>query len=183
MPAASIVWPPLGIPLASTLFLLLTLTLSFLFGLCGLFFLSTVFAWSKPVFWAVPEREPAPFWPRPERRPVPEPVPTREGELVSRVATAGVPQGRLVSLMRWIDGRRLTTGFRPHHFRAWGRMVARLHQFSAGWQPPEGFERPVWDWEGQLGGRYFDGGVEELVLADHNPEVDDVETGFGEVGV
>ena len=50
--AASVVWPPLGIPLASTLFLLLTLTLSFLFGLCGVFFLSTVYAWSKPVFWA-----------------------------------------------------------------------------------------------------------------------------------
>jgi len=44
--------PFLGIPLTSTLFLLLTLTLSFLFGLCGIFFLSTVFAWSKPVFWA-----------------------------------------------------------------------------------------------------------------------------------
>jgi hypothetical protein len=44
--------PFLGIPLASTLFLLLTLTLSFLSGLCGIFFLSTVYAWSKPVFWA-----------------------------------------------------------------------------------------------------------------------------------
>jgi hypothetical protein len=42
--------PFLGIPLASTLFLLLTLTLSFLFGLCGLFFLSTVYAWSRPIF-------------------------------------------------------------------------------------------------------------------------------------
>ncbi len=29
----------------------------------------------------------------------------------------------------------------------------------------------------------LDGGVEELVLADHDPEVDDVEPGFGEVGV
>jgi hypothetical protein len=38
-----------GVPLASALFLLLTLTLSFLFGLCGVFFLSTVYAWSKPV--------------------------------------------------------------------------------------------------------------------------------------
>jgi hypothetical protein len=44
--------PFLGIPPASTLFLLLTLTLSFLFGLCGIFFLSTVYSWSKPVFWA-----------------------------------------------------------------------------------------------------------------------------------
>ena len=97
--------------------------------------------------------------------PVPEPVLTSEGELVTRITTPEVPQGRLVSLMRWIDGRRLTTGFRPSHFRAWGRIVARLHEFSAGWQPPLGFERPVWDWEGQLGGRYFDDGVEELVAS------------------
>ena len=97
--------------------------------------------------------------------PVSEPVPTLEGELVTEIATPEVPRGRIVSLMRWIDGRRLTTGFRPSHFRAWGRIVARLHQFSAGWQPPEGFERPVWDWEGQLGGRYFDGGIEDLVAS------------------
>lgn len=43
--------PFIHVPLASALFLLLTLTLSFLFGLCGIFFLSTVYAWSKPVFW------------------------------------------------------------------------------------------------------------------------------------
>ena len=97
--------------------------------------------------------------------PVPRPVPTLEGELLTRITTPGLPEGRIVSLMRWIDGRRLTTGFRPGHFRAWGRMVARLHAFSAGWRPPEGFERPVWDWEGQLGGRYFRCAVEELVAS------------------
>src|SRR5512136_2096150 len=43
--------PFLGISLASALFLLLTLTLSFLFGLCGIFFLSTVYGWSRRVFW------------------------------------------------------------------------------------------------------------------------------------
>jgi Ser/Thr protein kinase RdoA (MazF antagonist) len=97
--------------------------------------------------------------------PVPEPVPTRDGDLVTRIAIPGVPQGRLVSLMRWIDGRRISTGLRPAHFRAWGRVVARLHAFAAGWQPPEGFKRPVWDWEGQLGGRYFHCSVEELVAS------------------
>jgi Ser/Thr protein kinase RdoA (MazF antagonist) len=97
--------------------------------------------------------------------PVPEPVPTLEGELLTRIASPGVPGGRLVSLMRWVDGRRLTTGFRPRHFRAWGRMVARLHAFAAGWQPPEGFERFVWDWEGLLGGRGFGWSVEELVAS------------------
>jgi len=44
--------PFIGAPLSGALFLLLSLTLSFLFGLCGVFFLSTVFAWSKRVFWA-----------------------------------------------------------------------------------------------------------------------------------
>jgi hypothetical protein len=44
--------PFIHVSLTSPLFLLLTLTLSFLFGLCGVFFLSTVYAWSKPVFWA-----------------------------------------------------------------------------------------------------------------------------------
>src|SRR5512136_1086992 len=44
--------PFIHVPLASALFLLLTLTLSFLFGLCGIFFLSPVYSWSKPVFWA-----------------------------------------------------------------------------------------------------------------------------------
>lgn len=95
--------------------------------------------------------------------PVPEPVPTLDGQLVTTITTTGVPQGRHVSLMRWLDGRRLTNGFRPSHFRAWGRTMARLHEFSAGWQPPEGFERPHWDWAGQLGGAEFRTPVEELV--------------------
>ena len=43
--------PFIHVPLAGALFLLMTLTLSFLFGLCGVFFLSTVYAWSKPVLW------------------------------------------------------------------------------------------------------------------------------------
>jgi Ser/Thr protein kinase RdoA (MazF antagonist) len=101
--------------------------------------------------------------------PVPAPIPTLAGELVTRIAARGVPEGRLVSLMRWVDGRRLTTGLRPGHFQAWGRMVARLHEFAAGWQPPEGFQRFVWDWEGLLGGRGFGCTVEELV--DSMPEL------------
>lgn len=96
---------------------------------------------------------------------VPGPISTLEGELLTRIATPGMPEGRIVSLMRWVDGRKRTTGYRPHHFRAWGQMVARLHAFAAGWQPPDRFERFVWDWEGLLGGRGFDYGVEELVAS------------------
>ncbi|MFA6225851.1 MAG: hypothetical protein WC620_06660 [Methanoregula sp.] len=45
--------PFAGVTFASALLLLLTLTLSFLFGLCGVFFLSTVYARSRPVLWLV----------------------------------------------------------------------------------------------------------------------------------
>jgi hypothetical protein len=41
--------PFTGVSLAGALLLLLTLTLSFLFGLCGIFFLSAVYARSRPV--------------------------------------------------------------------------------------------------------------------------------------
>jgi Ser/Thr protein kinase RdoA (MazF antagonist) len=95
--------------------------------------------------------------------PVPEPVPTLDGKLLTTITTPGVPHGRIVSLMRWIDGRRLTKGFRPNHFRAWGRMMARLHEFAVSWKPPEGFNRPHWDWAGQLGGRDFRRPLGELV--------------------
>jgi Ser/Thr protein kinase RdoA (MazF antagonist) len=97
--------------------------------------------------------------------PVPQPVPTLEGELLARIATPGIPEGRIVSLLRWIDGRRLRTGLRPRHFRAWGQMMARLHRFSAAWQPPAGFQRPHWDWAGQLGGAEFRTPVDELVAS------------------
>ena len=40
--------PFTGVPLTGALLLLLTLTLSFLFGLCGVFFLSAVYARSRP---------------------------------------------------------------------------------------------------------------------------------------
>jgi hypothetical protein len=45
--------PFTGIPLADALLLLLTLTLSFLFGLCGVFFLSAVYARSHLALWFI----------------------------------------------------------------------------------------------------------------------------------
>ena len=95
--------------------------------------------------------------------PVPRPVPTLDGELLLRVITPGVPGGRIVSLMRWVDGRKPPAELRPRHLRTWGRMVGRLHRFAAGWKPPEDFQRFVWDWEGLLGGRGFGCTVDELV--------------------
>jgi Ser/Thr protein kinase RdoA (MazF antagonist) len=97
--------------------------------------------------------------------PVPQPVSTLNGEYLIKVATPGVRQGRLVSMMRWLDGRRLMGGLRPKHFKSWGEMMGKLHNFSEKWQPPAGFTRPHWDWEGQLGGREFDFPMEEILAA------------------
>jgi Ser/Thr protein kinase RdoA (MazF antagonist) len=97
--------------------------------------------------------------------PVPEPVPTSSGELLCRITTPLVPAGKLVSLMRWVDGHHITKNLLPQHASAWGRLVARLHQFSVSWQPPEGFTRPEWDWEGQLGNGELCTPVAELVAS------------------
>jgi len=96
--------------------------------------------------------------------PVPEPVPTLDGALITTIATPGVPNGRVISLMRWVDGRQLTPkSLRPPHARAWGRLMSQLHTFAASWQPPKDFKRFHWDWEGLLGNGVLRTPVDELV--------------------
>jgi Ser/Thr protein kinase RdoA (MazF antagonist) len=95
--------------------------------------------------------------------PVPAPVSTPQGELLTTILTPGIPAGRVVSLMRWLDGRRFHEGLRPKHMTALGQVVAQMHSFSATWQPPAGFTRPHWDWEAQLGGSMFSVTLDELV--------------------
>ena len=99
--------------------------------------------------------------------PVPEPVPNRSGELLTEIMTPGVPQGRVVSLMRWVDGRHRGKNIPAQHVRAFGRLVAQLHKFAASWQPPPGFKRFHWDYDGLFGKHGELGGtpVAELVAA------------------
>lgn len=80
--------------------------------------------------------------------PVPEPVPTRDGSLLTQVVTPGVPGVRNCSLLRWVDGRFITKGIQPHHYRAQGQLMARLHDFSAHWSPPPGLTKRKYDWDG-----------------------------------
>jgi len=94
---------------------------------------------------------------------VPAPIPTPDGKFMATIVTPGMPQGRVVSIMRWLDGRRIRNGFQPSHLYALGKAVAQLHSFSAAWKPPESFSRPDWDWEAQLGGSMFEHSLEELV--------------------
>ena len=87
--------------------------------------------------------------------PVPEPLRTLDQELSAEVQIPGVPQPRRCSLLRWVTGRMFNKGIRPLHYRALGRLMARLHEHSAHWQPPAGFTRPHYDWDGLFGDNDF----------------------------
>jgi Ser/Thr protein kinase RdoA (MazF antagonist) len=97
--------------------------------------------------------------------PVPAPVMTPVGKLLTTIFTPGIPNGRVVSLMHWLDGRRYHKGLGAKHLTALGQVVARLHDFSAGWQPPANFSRPHWDWNSQLGGSMFRHPMEQIVAS------------------
>jgi Ser/Thr protein kinase RdoA (MazF antagonist) len=72
---------------------------------------------------------------------VPEPVPAHDGTLVREVEVPGVPGPRLCVVFRWIEGRFFGEGLTPAHLEQVGALTARLHLFSAGWQPPTDFTR------------------------------------------
>jgi Ser/Thr protein kinase RdoA (MazF antagonist) len=80
--------------------------------------------------------------------PVPEPVTTRDGRLLLPVSDDAVPGTRNCSLLRWIRGRSVGNRFQLSHFRAQGRLMAQLHNFSAQWPTPAGMRKRRFDWDG-----------------------------------
>jgi Ser/Thr protein kinase RdoA (MazF antagonist) len=80
--------------------------------------------------------------------PVAEPIPALTGELACRVEVPGVPGSRDCSLLRWVKGRFIRKHVRPHHYRAQGRLMGRLHDVASRWQAPPNFTRRDYDWEG-----------------------------------
>lgn len=96
---------------------------------------------------------------------VPAPVPAVDGKLFAALTTPGMSHARVVTLMRWLDGKKYSRGLRPKHLIALGQVVAQMHDFAAGWQPPVGFTRFHWDWDSQLGGSMFSHSREELVAS------------------
>jgi len=80
--------------------------------------------------------------------PVPEPVATLDGRWLLPVSEGTVPGTRNCSLLRWVRGRSVANCFGLHHFRTQGRLMARLHNFSAEWQTPAGFRKRKFDWDG-----------------------------------
>lgn len=82
--------------------------------------------------------------------PVPEPLATLDGQWLLPVNVPGIPGTRYCSLLRWVKGRSTKNRFQPHHLRAQGKLMARLHNFSAQWQPPKGLYlyKRKFDWNG-----------------------------------
>jgi len=80
--------------------------------------------------------------------PVPEPLATLDGRWLLAVSHHAVPGTRNCSLLRWVKGRSVANCFRLHHFRTQGRLMARLHNFSARWQAPAGLRKRKFDWDG-----------------------------------
>ncbi len=72
---------------------------------------------------------------------VPEPVPARDGDLLTVAEIDGVPEPRTCVLFRWMDGRFLNKGLRPTHLEQVGAFIGRLQQHSSGWTAPPGFTR------------------------------------------
>jgi Ser/Thr protein kinase RdoA (MazF antagonist) len=76
---------------------------------------------------------------------VPEPVPTRRGELVVVAAAEGVPEPRACALLGWVEGRFVRDRLTPAHLERVGALTARLHDHGLGFAPPPGFTRPPID--------------------------------------
>jgi Ser/Thr protein kinase RdoA (MazF antagonist) len=82
--------------------------------------------------------------------PVPEPIARVDGGLLTQIAIPGIPETHCCSLLRWVKGRLLPGRGRPEHYRAQGRLMARMHNFTQQWQqqvPPENTKRH-YDWDG-----------------------------------
>ncbi|MDE0178299.1 MAG: phosphotransferase [Gammaproteobacteria bacterium] len=90
---------------------------------------------------------------------VPVPVRTRDDRGYVTLPFDGGE--RHVGLLEWVDGElmgrimeREPSTF-PEHFRAIGRIAAAIHNQSAAWTVPNGFQRHRFDVEGFVGDRAF----------------------------
>src|SRR5215211_5690700 len=72
---------------------------------------------------------------------VPEPIPTRDGNLLTIANVTEVPEPRICVLFRWIDGRFLDARLTPSHLARVGAFMAGLQLHGAQFRPPGGFVR------------------------------------------
>jgi Ser/Thr protein kinase RdoA (MazF antagonist) len=72
---------------------------------------------------------------------VPQPIPTRDGDLLTVASLEGIPEPRICVLFRWIDGRFLDSGLTPFHLERVGAFMAGLQLHGMRFQRPDNFMR------------------------------------------
>ena len=90
---------------------------------------------------------------------VPVPFRTTEGKLTTVAASPDVPEPRVCSVLRWMDGRIHAAAPRPVHLYRLGGVMARLHNQAGQWRVPPGFVRIRWGWETFFGDTMVYGGI------------------------
>jgi Ser/Thr protein kinase RdoA (MazF antagonist) len=82
----------------------------------------------------------------------PVPIAGRDGAWVQIVRARGASEARNVVLFAWEDGRQPTVSMDLRQcLKSLGAITAKMHEHSAAWERPEGFERFTWDFEAALG--------------------------------
>lgn len=76
---------------------------------------------------------------------VPEPVHTKNGDLLTVATADGVPEPRVCVLFRWLGGRFHRESLTPLMLEKVGTFMARLHDHAATFAVPEGFTRHIQD--------------------------------------
>ncbi len=72
---------------------------------------------------------------------LPEPIPTRAGDLLTVTSLEGIPEPRICVLFRWVEGRFLDTRLTPLHLERVGAFMAGLQSHGASFQKPDNFMR------------------------------------------
>lgn len=102
---------------------------------------------------------------------VPRVIRSRHGRDFEVVATQAPGDARQIDVFEWIDGRQLGSvesgvgsdgAAIANQYHTIGAIAARMHNQTAGWQCPAGFQRHAWDAAGLVGERPFWGRFWEL---------------------
>jgi Ser/Thr protein kinase RdoA (MazF antagonist) len=72
---------------------------------------------------------------------IPQPIPTKGGELLTVSSVEGVPEPRVCVLFPWLEGRFLDEQLTPQHLERVGRFTAHLHEHASRWPLPPEFAR------------------------------------------
>ncbi len=83
---------------------------------------------------------------------VPQPQPHESGAWVAWAQVEGLPEALPCVLISWLEAEPVPVeATTPEQAAQVGAFLAQLHNFSASYTPPSGFERPRLDWDGLFG--------------------------------